>query len=163
MKSHLNGMTWLHDELVGMGVTISDEDYSTILLTSLPSSYHVVMSSIIHSTSLLKTQVEPNDIMRIVLEEAQQRLLSKQSGKPGETMLIAGGNPGQSWRNKGKGKAPANQQKSDKKCENCKRTNHNTPDFFQKGGAKEGQAPWQKNKPAGTKMAIVVKIEPEET
>jgi hypothetical protein len=162
MKSHLNGMTWLRDELVGMGVTVSDEDFSTILLTSLPSSYRVVMSSIIHSASLSKTKVELNDILRIVLEEAQQRSFSKQSGKPSETALVAGGNSGQSRRNKGEGKAPANQQKSDKKCENCKQTNHNTPDCFQKGGAKEGQAPWQKNKPAGTETAIVAKVEPEE-
>src|ERR1700719_1113303 len=74
--------------------------------------------------------------MRIVLEEAHQRELSENTPKSGDAALNV--TKGKGRKGKGNDNSPKNP------CVTCKCTNHKTEDCFSKGGAKEGQAPWQK-------------------
>src|ERR1700719_1609009 len=74
--------------------------------------------------------------MRIVLEEAHQRELSENTPKSGDAALNV--TKGKGRKGKGNDNSPKNP------CATCKCTNHKTEDCFSKGGAKEGQAPWQK-------------------
>ena len=136
IKAHLNAMTKLHEELEGISASVLDKDFGMMLLTSLPPSYHPLLHMINHAASLSGIAINPNDLMRIILEEACQHELSKNSLKSGDVALNANKGKGK------KGKGNANSQK--KPCMTCKCTNHKTKDCFSKGGAKEGQAPWQK-------------------
>jgi hypothetical protein len=153
IRSHPNMMVRIWDELLGMGETVSSNDLATFIMSSLPESYCPLLSLIIHATSIAEKTLELNEIMRIVLKEAQQRSISKHSRSSTESAMLAGNNLGKSQCGKGKGKGNPNQSKSDRKCDNCQHTNHNTPDCYQKGGTKRGQAPWQKNKLAPTYSA----------
>src|ERR1700731_2198789 len=136
IKAHLNAMTKLREELEGIGASVPDEDFGTMLLTSLPPSYRSLLHTITHAASLSGFAINPNDLMRIILEEARQRELSENAQKSGDAALNV---------NKGKGKkGKGNSNSQNKPCATCKRTNHKTEDCFSKGGAKEGQAPWQK-------------------
>src|SRR3984893_18438999 len=136
IKAHLNAMTKLREELEGIGASVTDEDFGTMLLTSLPPSYRSLLHTIPHAASLSGFAINPNDLMRIILEEARQRELSENAQKSGDATLNV---------NKGKGKkGKGNSNSQNKPCATCKCTNHKTKDCFSKGGAKEGQAPWQK-------------------
>jgi hypothetical protein len=53
--------------------------------------------------------------------------------------------------NVNKGKGP---RKSDTKCDNCGCKGHTTPNCFQPGGGKEGQAPWQKMQDKDQQKAV---------
>src|ERR1700731_3754385 len=136
IKAHLNAMIRLREELEGIGASVPDEDFGTMLLTSLLPSYRSLLHTITHAASLSGLAINPNDLMRIILEEARQRELSENAQKSGDAALNV---------NKGKGKkGKGNSNSQNKPCATCKRTNHKTEDCFSKGGAKEGQAPWQK-------------------
>src|SRR3984893_12644308 len=137
IKAHLNAMTKLREELEAIGASVPDEDFGTMLLTSLPPSYRSLLHTITHAASLSGVAINPNDLMRIVLEESRQRELSENNPKSAYAALNATKGKGR------KGKGNENLQKNP--CATCKRTNHKTEDCFSKGGAKEGQAPWQKN------------------
>src|ERR1700730_6516228 len=136
IKAHLNAMIRLREELEGIGASVQDEDFGTMLLTSLPPSYRTLLHTITHAASLSGMAINPNDLMRIVLEEACQRELSQNVAKSGDAALNV--SKGKGRKGKGNDNSPKNP------CGTCKRTNHKTEDCFSKGGAKEGQAPWQK-------------------
>ena len=136
IKAHLNAMTKLREELEGIGASVLDEDFGTMLLMSLPPSYRSLLHTITHAASLSGVAINLNDLMRIVLEESHQCELSENNPKSADAALNATKGKGH------KGKGNTNLQKNP--CVTCKCTNHKTEDCFSKGGAKEGQAPWQK-------------------
>ena len=70
VKAHLNAMTMLREELEGIGASVPDEDFGTMLLTSLPPSYRSLLHTITHAASISGVTINPNDLMRIILEEA---------------------------------------------------------------------------------------------
>ena len=155
VKAHLNAMMKLREELEAMGSSIADEDFGTMILTSLPRSFDTLLQSITQSANLAGNIIDPNDLTRIVLEESRRREAADQARKSGDAALQTK----QAKGRKGKGKRSENGQT----CENCKKTNHATEDCFAKGGAKEGQAPWQKKKDkANTASVAVPKTEGEE-
>ena len=136
IKAHLNAMIRLREELEGIGASVQDEDFGTMLLTSLLPSYRTLLHTITHAASLSGMAINPNDLMRIVLEEACQRELSQNAAKSGDAALNI--SKGKGCKGKGNNNSPKNP------CATCKRTSHKTKDCFSKGGAKDGQAPWQK-------------------
>src|SRR3984893_5067785 len=102
IKAHLNAMTKLREELEGIGTSVLDEDFGTMLLTSLPPSYRSLLHTITHTTSLSGITINLNDLMRIILEEARQRELSENAQKSGDAALNVNKGKGK----KGKGKPP---------------------------------------------------------
>src|SRR3984893_16092818 len=87
IKAHLNTMIKLREELEGIGASVQDEDFGTMLLTSLLPSYRTLLHTITHAASLSGMAINPNDLMRIVLEEAHQRKLSQNAAKSGDAAL----------------------------------------------------------------------------
>src|SRR3984893_5036168 len=139
VRAHLNAMTDLHNELEGIGAPVNNEDFATMIHVSLPLSYRPLLQSVLHAADMNEKAVDPNYLIRIVLEENHQRQITHGLSKSGQAAFQTNKN-----RRRGKGNKSSGQTKQ---CENCKRTNHNTEDCFAKGGPKEGQRPpWAKNK-----------------
>ena len=63
MKEHLEGMIRLCDEFTVMGASVLDEEFSTLMISSLPPSYQLLLSSITHAASITKSTIEPTDLM----------------------------------------------------------------------------------------------------
>src|SRR3984893_940559 len=61
IKAHLNAMTKLREELEGIGASVLDEDFGTMLLMSLPPSYRSLLHTITHATSLSGITINLND------------------------------------------------------------------------------------------------------
>jgi len=140
MKTHLTDMVQLRDELVRMGSSVLDEEFLSFILSSLLPSYRTLLTSVMIATTVSGNDMQPDALMSIVLQEASHREIAERSSKSGEAALVASKPARGRGRGKGRGKAKA----GGVKCGNCGRDNHDTPECFQKGGAKEGQAPWQK-------------------
>jgi hypothetical protein len=140
VKEHLTALVRLRDELEAMGASVSDSEFTTIILGSLPQSYRLLLSSVTHSAALSRVSIDPNDLMRIVLEESeQQSIAERMSGQSGSALYA-------NRSRKEQKKHSRNGMASNVKCDNCGRTGHVKEDCFRKGGGKEGQAWWQKKK-----------------
>jgi len=106
-----------------MGKLISDEDYTDILLASLPASYDSLCSSISNS-ACLGSQVLTADVFEsLILDEYTRRELKKPLSNSKDEAFGAD--------------AP----RSKKQCSNCNKRGHLKADCWAKGGGKEGQGP----------------------
>jgi len=142
MPTHLNKLVHLRNELDGMGASIPDEDFTTILLGSFPPSYRTLLSTITISAQLAGNTIPSTDVIRIVTEEAAHRAIATRNDQAaGGAALMATAKKGK--KGKGKPRKPVN---TNLKCSNpnCERIGHTTDQCYQKGGGKEGQGPWQK-------------------
>ena len=70
---HLNKISRLHDELATMGVALTNNELTQIIIVSVPSLYQEVLSSICHTAILNNITVKPTDILQIIRKEATCR------------------------------------------------------------------------------------------
>ena len=77
-------MTNLRNELEGIGAPVSDEDYATMIHVSLPLSYRPMLQSILHATDMNEKPIDPNYLIRIILEEYHQREITHGLSKSGQ-------------------------------------------------------------------------------
>ena len=77
------------------------------------------------------------DLITFFTEEAWNRYLEDQQASQAKSVPYVH----KSKQKKSKG---CKEGKSGKKCGNCGKDGHTKPNCYQKGGGKEGQAPWQK-------------------
>jgi hypothetical protein len=86
-----------------MGKVISDEDYTDILLTSLPSSYDQSCMSISHSTRLSGQPLTADALEAMILDKYTQREIKNQKSSSKDEAFAA------------------DTTKSKKQCSNCKK------------------------------------------
>ena len=51
IHTHLNEMVLLYEHLIGMGVTLHDEDYMSMVLMSLPETYSTHLETLVDSAN----------------------------------------------------------------------------------------------------------------
>jgi len=123
VRTHFENLHNLREQLAGMGKLISDEDYTDILLASLPASYDSSCSSISNS-ACLGSQVLTADVFEsLILDEYTRCELKKPLSNSKDEAFGAD--------------AP----RSKKQCSNCNKRGHLKADCWAKGGGKEGQGP----------------------
>jgi hypothetical protein len=87
---HLIEMVKLHDELAGMGASIGEEEFSTIILGLLPASYCTLLSTVTIAASLSGKAIGSDDLIHIILEEVNHQNVADRIAKLGEFALHAG-------------------------------------------------------------------------
>jgi hypothetical protein len=155
VKDHLTMMVRVRDELESMGASVGDDEFLTHIIGSIPKSYHTLISSIMHSATLSKAAIDPNDLMKIILEEAERRSIGNNGADQSGSALYAD--------RKRQRKKKGGDSQSDAKCYNCDKPGHTKAECYSKGGGKEGQAPWQKKKKSKEKGTANVATAPEKT
>ena len=158
VKKHFQLMGQRHDNLLKMGLTISDLRYNTIIMSSLPESYQPTLQTITaaeQASTLLGTSssraMKPDDLITFITEEVQHRIINDECTKNAEPTLAALGKKqrtGKHRSNKGKEKSTPGAT-----CENCKNPGHTKANCWAKGGGKEGQGPRGQNSKKGEKKA----------
>jgi hypothetical protein len=128
VRTHFKQMANVREQLAAMGKVISDEDYTDILLTSLPSSYDQSCTSISHSTRLSWQPLTADALVEMILNEFTQREIKKEKSNSKDEAFAA------------------DTTKPKKQCSNCKKRGHLKADCWAKGGGKEGQGPRSKDK-----------------
>jgi hypothetical protein len=119
---------------MAMGKSITDEDYTNMLLTSLPTSYDGVVSSISVSVHLGSKALMVEIFEQLILDEAEWwQVKDRYTESRDEAQAADSGK----WKGKDKSK-----DKKKVECYNCCKTRHYKSGCWAKGGGKEGQGPW---------------------
>ena len=165
LKAHFQLMVQHHDNLIQMGLTISDTQFNTIIMSSLLESYQPSLQMITATKRVNKLSrgqssgMKADNLMGFLIEEAQHRLINEQHGKNAELVLAAYSKS--SGKGKSEKKKKSEKTKSDEECGNCQWKGHRVPDCYAKCGGKEGQALWQ-NKGKQKETATIAETKDEE-
>ena len=154
VKQHFQLMGQQHNNLLKMGLTISDSCYNTIIMSSLPESYRPTLQMITaveRASTLLGTSslraMKPDDLITFIMEEVQHHIINDECTKNVESALAALGKKQRTRKhhsNKGKEKSTPGMI-----YENCKNAGHAKADCWAKGGGKEGQGTKGQNSKKG--------------
>ena len=134
IHTHFDTMRTMREDLAALGDDLNDEDFSAMLLGSLPRSYDSYLSAVTAALSVLGTKLTPDALMLSIIDEFDWRTIktcqSKDKGK--DITFHAESRSRKQWKG-GQG------LKKSIKCFTCHRKGHVKADCWVKGGAKEGQ------------------------
>ncbi|KIK95936.1 hypothetical protein PAXRUDRAFT_32707 [Paxillus rubicundulus Ve08.2h10] len=133
VKTHLASMMVPWEELIGMGASVNDHNFTMMILSSIGESFCTLLYSTTAAIHATGSPVTSERVISILSEEADHQMLDK-----GHANDMALNTSLQKSCRAGK-----RLTKSEKKCYNCKCLGHLTADCWQKGGRKEGQGPHQ--------------------
>ena len=139
IRTHFDIVRTMREELVSLGTVLNDLDFSAIILGSLPKSYDQFLSAVTATASVMKQDLDPEDLMQTVVDEFDRRSTrsggSKDKGQPDAAFYA-----GESGSRGGK------KLNKDVECFNCHKKGHKKADCWGKGGGKEGQGPRSKER-----------------
>ena len=134
ITEHLITLRTMREDLASMGETLTNADFYSIIMGSLPSSYDQYLSALNATSSVLGKQLSADDLMLTITEEYECRnLKSKGKAKDENAAFHADSKDKKGGKRKGN-------------CNNCGKKGHWTCDCYAEGGGKEGQGPKQKEK-----------------
>jgi hypothetical protein len=119
-----------------MGGSISDEDFTTIVLGSIPYLYDTFISAMSATSSLLGTPLSPSNLIDTIGDEADQMAI-KSPTKSKKDKPDAAFAAGQCFQNKRRGNGGLSRLKRDVECYNCHKKGHVKADCWAVGGGSE--------------------------
>ncbi|KAJ3713779.1 hypothetical protein C8R42DRAFT_558675, partial [Lentinula raphanica] len=137
----------MYDSLAAMGHPIPESTFVSYVKLSLPPSYQMIATNVSASIAAVGQTLTINTLLAPVYEEFDNRLALRNAKNETENAAMIGGS---SLNSKGGNESS---RKEDLVCDNCKKKGHKTSQCFGPGGAREGQAPWQKKGKKGKKEA----------
>ena len=69
MRAHLHKLQAMCEDLVSMGGSISDEDFTSIILGSIPQSYDSYIAAITATSTLLDKTLLPTNLIDTICDE----------------------------------------------------------------------------------------------
>jgi hypothetical protein len=126
--AHFEALANFREQLAAMGQTISDDQYTNTLMSSLPLSYDSNISIITTNADMSSATITPTTIIRIITDEYDKCMLKKAKPKSMQDEAFAA----EAQKNKRK-------NKRDIECFNCHKKGHMRSDCWAKEGGKEGQ------------------------
>jgi len=139
VAAHFTTLHTMQEDLPSMGQPITENDFYTIILGSLPSSYDPYILAVNATSSVLGTTLSADDLMFTITEEYKHRNLKSKTGKKEENAAFYSNDSGKGWKG-------GSSSKKNIECFNCGKKGHYKSDCWAKGGGKEGQGPNQKEK-----------------
>lgn len=136
VRVHFDNVQTMREEL---GTSLSEQDFFAIILGSLPKSYDQFISAVIATASVLEQELNPDDLMQIVVYEYDRR-----STRPGVSKERNNNVPFYAGGHNNCGGRDGKKQDKDLECFNCHKKGHKKADCWTKGGGKEGQGPRSK-------------------
>ena len=135
----------LQGQLAGMGMSLGADEFGIIILGSTPPSYQTFLASVTAAASAAGKILDPDDLVRMIVSEADHHAIDECGDKAAESALMAGHTKKGAHKGKSKGSASTSGSKSTEECDNCHKPGHTKPECFQEGGGKAGQWPanWQ--------------------
>ena len=141
VHEHFDKLTNLREQLGAIGKSIPDNEYTLILMGSLPESYTAILGSIATAAEMSSMTVSAAVVVKIATDEYDQHTLGTKKGKD-EAFTIDS-------QKKKKGK------RCDVKCEHCHKKGHTKAECWAKGGGNKGGGPRQKQKKDSDKSNVV--------
>jgi hypothetical protein len=136
VKTHLETLQRMQEELAGMGAPLSDSNFTTTILTSLPKSYGLLLSSVTALAKIVKTTLTLDFIIGHVLEEYNRRTVeARQAGTEENTAMAS-----RSYEHHGGDRHSGGQTdtayRPDVECYNCGKKGHIRRFCRAKGGGR---------------------------
>src|SRR6267142_598588 len=133
IRSHFEYLANLREQLAAIGKAITDEDYTDMLLASLPASYNSAVSSISASTRLGTKVLTAEIFEQFMIDESKRHQVKNDCAEAQDEALAmdSSNGKGKDWR----------RDKRKVECYNCHKTGHYKSECWAKGGGKEGQGP----------------------
>ena len=155
VRAHLYKLQAMREDLASMGGSIDDEDFTSIILGSIPQSYDTYIAAITATSTLMDKTLSPTNLIDAIRDEADRRTIKNPKSKKAEQDVAY--SAGQS---SGKGKKDGEGTKKSKKvkCYNCKNFGHIAKQCWVKGGGAEGKGP----KGKGKEKEVAAKAEEKE-
>ena len=126
VRAHFAKLANLREQLAAIGETITDHQYTNILLASLPQCYAMGVCAMTTNADDNGKDIDPENIIKHITNDYDKRLISEI--KPDDQAFTA------STQHNMK-------DKRNLECFNCKKKGHIKADCWAKGGGKEGQRP----------------------
>jgi gag-polypeptide of LTR copia-type len=141
IHTHLNNICTMQEELTSLGTVLSQPDFSAIILESLPKTYDQFLSAITATASVLKQDLNPEDLIQAIIDEYDPCLTRSRALKEKslDIVFFAEGT-------NNRGRRARKKTDRDVECFNCHKKGHKKPDCWSKGGGKEGQGPRSKDR-----------------
>jgi hypothetical protein len=75
VRAHLNKLQTMREDLASMGGSISDEDFTSIILGSIPPLYDTYIAAISATSSLLNQTLSPTNLIDAICNEADRKAI----------------------------------------------------------------------------------------
>ena len=95
VKVQIQSLNAMYQQLKGMGKEISDGDFTTLILTSLPKSYQPLINMISLQNCMSTKPINPCTIMELILEEFDRLQIEESQLKVDENVMPAKGGKGE--------------------------------------------------------------------
>ena len=157
VRTHLIKLQTMREDLASIGGLISDEDFTSIILGSIPQSYDTYIAAITATSSLLNQTLLPTNLIDAIHDEADRRTIKNPKPKKegSDTAFVA-----KESSDKGKKGDEGSKKTKKGKCFNCKKIGHYAKDCWAPGGGAEGKGPKKKEKGGkGKEKEVAAKVE----
>ena len=81
VHTHFDTMRTMREDLAAIGGSISDEDFTAMILGSLPASYDAYLSAITATVSVTNTALDPEALMVSIIDEYDRRTVKSNKNK----------------------------------------------------------------------------------
>src|SRR5882762_7911695 len=137
MRAHLNKLQTMREDLASMGASIVDEDFTSIILGSIPPSYDTYIAAITATSTLLNQALTPTNLIDAICDKADRKAIKNPKPKREEhDAAFVAGQP-----KRGGGNSGSKKSKKDVECFNCHKKGHLKRDCWAPGGGAEGKGP----------------------
>ena len=134
----------MHEDLASMGGSISDEDFTSIVLGSIPLPYDTYIAAITAMSTLLNQTLSPMNLIDSICDKADCHTIKNPKSK--KDKQDAAFTAGQSSE---KGKKGGKKSKKGIECYNCHKKGHIAKDCWSPSGGAEGKGSKEKDKDKG--------------
>ena len=131
---HFEKLADLKERLAALGRTVSDDEYVSVLIGSLPPSYDPTINALTTSCDVNNKDITPAIVIRIATNEHEKRKTRKDNNKVDEALTAE--TEAEKRRNKHR----------NIECHNCQKKGHYMSECWAKGGRNEGGGPWKPRK-----------------
>jgi gag-polypeptide of LTR copia-type len=117
IRAHLYKLQAMREDLASMGGSINDEDFTSIILGSIPLSYDTYIAAITATSSLLNQTLSPTNLIDAIRDEADRRTIKNPKSKKDEhdSAFVAN-----QCSDRGKKGGEGSKKAIKGKCYNCK-------------------------------------------
>src|ERR1700678_4359445 len=81
VRTHFSKLAEMNERLASYGVTLTDHEYASILVGSLPSIYDPTLSSILAAAKLSKTALNPDTVISLITDDHDRRAVKRKGRK----------------------------------------------------------------------------------
>ena len=127
VRAHFSKLANLREKLSALGRSVSDDEYVSVLIGSLPACYDGPIDSLTSSCDVNDKDITPSAVIRAATREYEKRSLRKENKSQDEAFAAT--------------EAEKTRSKRDIECFNCKRKGHYKSECWAKGGGNEGGGP----------------------